>query len=51
MTKQFTHKTVAAAVAVATTLVLFNAVAGLADSDRSATLAAHIKPATIAAAR
>ena len=49
MTKQITHKTVAAAVAAVTTLVLFNAVAGLADNDRAATLAAHSKPTTIAA--
>jgi hypothetical protein len=51
MTKQITHKTFAAAVAAVTTLVLFSAVAGLADSDRAATLAAQIKPTTIAAAR
>ena len=43
--KQITHKTVAAV----TTLVLFSAVAGLAESDRAATLAAHSKPSTIAA--
>lgn len=51
MTKQITHKTVAAAAAAVTTLVLFSAVAGLADSDRAATLAAQIKLTTIAAAR
>jgi hypothetical protein len=34
--------------AASTTLVLFSAVANLADSDRAATLAAQIKPAQIA---
>ena len=49
MTKQITHKTVAAAIATVTTFVLFSAVAGLADSDRAAVLAAKSKPTAIAA--
>lgn len=41
-------KWVAAAGALATTLVLFSAVALLADNDRAAMLAARIRPTTIA---
>lgn len=43
-------KWVAAAGALATTLVLFSAVASLADNDRAAMLATRIKPTTIAEA-
>lgn len=45
---QLIKQAVAAAAATATTLVLFSAVASLADGDKSAMLAARIKPTTIA---
>lgn len=41
-------KWIAAVGAGATTLVLFSAVASLADSDKAAMLAARIKPTTTA---
>jgi hypothetical protein len=43
------QKVIAAAAACVTTLALFSAVASLADSDRAAKLAAHIKPMELAA--
>lgn len=46
---QMTQKVVAAIAAGVTTLALFTAVASLADSDRAAKLAAHIKPMELAA--
>ena len=39
---------VAASASAATTLVLFSAVASLADDDKARMLAAHIKPTTVA---
>jgi hypothetical protein len=46
---QWKQKVIAAVAACVTTLALFSAVASLADSDRAAKLAAHIKPMELAA--
>lgn len=51
MTQSNTPKIVATLAAVATSLVLFNTVAKLADSDRGLLLAAKIAPAKVAVAR
>ena len=48
MHTQFLKHTVAAVAAAATTLVLFQSVASVADHDRAALLAAQIKPMTLA---
>lgn len=50
MTSHRTPQIVAAIAAVATTVVLFNSVAKLADSDQSVLLAARIAPTSVAAA-
>ncbi len=46
---QFIKHAVAASAAILTTLMIFTAVASLADEDKAALIAARIKPTTIAA--
>ena len=48
MTKSHLPQAVAAFAAVVTTLVLFNSVVALADNDKAALAAAHVKPTTLA---
>lgn len=51
MTRSNAPKIIAALTAVATTLVLFSAVANLADSDQSTLLAAKIAPTKLVNSR
>ena len=48
MTKSHLPQAVAAFAAVVTTLVLFSSVTSLADNDKAALAAAHVKPTTLA---
>jgi hypothetical protein len=48
MNKSFIPRAAAVLAATATTVVLFSAVAGLADDDRALLLAARTKPTVIA---
>ena len=49
MSKNLMQRAAAVLAATATTLVLFSAVAGLADEDRALLLAAKTKPTQVAA--
>ena len=48
MTKSHLPQAVAALAAAVTTLVLFSSVISLADNDKAALAAAHVKPTTLA---
>ncbi len=48
MTKPYLPKAIAAVAAAVTTLVLFSSVVSIADEDKIAVAASHVKPTTLA---